>query len=138
MSERMSSTGQSGVRERRLACGMTQAELAARAGVSRQLVAAVEAGRHAPAVDAALGIARALGTTVEELFALQPYQAVIASLGEAVDALRLVDDVLNRLPATKRNAVDLEEIRAKSMRVQRTWEEMGGGVPNELRSRSAG
>src|ERR1700738_1323385 len=57
-----------GVRERRLAFGMTQAELAARAGVSRQLVAAVEAGRHAPAVDAALGIARALGTTVEELF----------------------------------------------------------------------
>jgi DNA-binding XRE family transcriptional regulator len=63
--------GQTGVRERRLACGLTQAELAVRAGVSRQLVAAVEGERHAPAVDAALGIARALGTTVEELFMAQ-------------------------------------------------------------------
>lgn len=69
-----------GVRERRLACGMTQAELAAKAGVSRQLVAAVEAARHAPAVDAALGIARALGTTVEELFS--PHRmAVTSALG---------------------------------------------------------
>ena len=57
-----------GVKRRRLESGLTQAELAERAGVSRQLVAAVEAGRHAPAVDAALGLARALGTSVEELF----------------------------------------------------------------------
>lgn len=57
------------LRERRLECGLTQAELAARAGVSRQLVAAVEAGQNAPAVDAALGLARALATTVEDLFA---------------------------------------------------------------------
>lgn len=56
------------LRERRLECGLTQAQLAARAGVSRQLVAAVEAGHNAPAVDAALGLARALATTVEELF----------------------------------------------------------------------
>ena len=57
------------LRERRLECGLTQAELAARAGVSRQLVAAAEAGQNAPAVDAALGLARALSTTVEDLFA---------------------------------------------------------------------
>jgi transcriptional regulator with XRE-family HTH domain len=56
------------LRRRRLESGLTQAELAARAGVSRQLVAAVEAGRHTPAVDAAMRLARALGTTVEELF----------------------------------------------------------------------
>jgi DNA-binding XRE family transcriptional regulator len=57
------------LRDRRLECGLTQVELAARAGVSRQLVAAVEAGLNAPAVDAALGLARALATTVEDLFA---------------------------------------------------------------------
>jgi DNA-binding XRE family transcriptional regulator len=51
-----------------LDCGLSQAELAARAGVSRQLVAAVENGRNQPAVDAALALAGALGTTVEELF----------------------------------------------------------------------
>jgi transcriptional regulator with XRE-family HTH domain len=56
------------VRARRLESGLTQGELAARAGVSRQLVAAVEASRNAPAVDAALRLAHALGATVEELF----------------------------------------------------------------------
>src|ERR1022692_5142694 len=68
------------LRERRLDSGLTQAELAARAGVSRQLVAAVEAGRHAPAVDAALGLARALGTSVEQLFGESP-SAPVAVLG---------------------------------------------------------
>ncbi|HLH65761.1 MAG TPA: helix-turn-helix domain-containing protein [Solirubrobacteraceae bacterium] len=56
------------LRERRTASGLTQAQLAARAGVSRQLVAAVESGRNVPAVDAALALAVALGCTVEELF----------------------------------------------------------------------
>jgi transcriptional regulator with XRE-family HTH domain len=56
------------LRERRLAAGVSQAELAARAGVSRALVASIEQGRHAPAVGAALRLARALGATVEELF----------------------------------------------------------------------
>ena len=68
------------LRERRLECGLTQAELAARAGVSRQLVAAVESGQNAPAVDAALGLARALATTVEALFAAAP-AGVIPALG---------------------------------------------------------
>ncbi len=68
------------LRERRLQCGLTQAELAARAGVSRQLVAAVEAGQNAPAVDAALGLARALATTVEDLFA-PGAPGVISALG---------------------------------------------------------
>ncbi len=60
---------------------MTQAELARRAGVSRQLVAAVEGGRHAPAVDAALGLAQALGASVEELFAEPAEPEVISALG---------------------------------------------------------
>jgi DNA-binding XRE family transcriptional regulator len=75
------------LRKRRVECGLTQAELAARAGVSRQLVAAVEAGHNTPAVDAALRLARALATTVEDLFAdTQP--EVVAVLGG-----RLRDDV---------------------------------------------
>lgn len=48
--------------------GWSQAELARRAGVSRQLVSAVEAGRHVPNVTAAIGLARALNVTVEVLF----------------------------------------------------------------------
>ncbi len=73
-------TASSSLRRRRLECGLTQAELAARAGVSRQLVAAVEAGQNAPAVDAALRLARALAVGVEELFAPEP-APVVAALG---------------------------------------------------------
>ncbi|MEX2549349.1 MAG: helix-turn-helix domain-containing protein [Nitriliruptoraceae bacterium] len=47
--------------------GLTQAELARRAGVSRQLIGAVEAGRHRPRIDAAVAIARVLETSVEDL-----------------------------------------------------------------------
>lgn len=64
------------IREARERAGLTQAELAERAGVSRQLVGGVEAGRHVPSVDAALGLARALGVTVEELFGAADPSAV--------------------------------------------------------------
>lgn len=57
------------IRELRVARGLTQAQLAARAEVSRQLVGAVEAGRHLPRVDAAAALARVLDTTVEALLA---------------------------------------------------------------------
>jgi DNA-binding XRE family transcriptional regulator len=70
------------VRARRLELGLTQAQLAAAAGLSRQLVGAVEVGRHAPSVDAALGLARTLGTTVEETFGTTPPGATLA-LGPA-------------------------------------------------------
>lgn len=56
------------LRRHRVELGVTQAELALAAGVSRQLVAAVEAGVNAPAVDAGLRLARALGCTAEDLF----------------------------------------------------------------------
>ena len=56
------------VRLRRKELGLTQGELAASAGVSRQLVAAIEAGVNTPAVDAAMRLARALECAVEELF----------------------------------------------------------------------
>ena len=48
--------------------GWSQADLAAAAGVTRQLVAAVEAGRNTPSVSAALCLAGALGLTVEAIF----------------------------------------------------------------------
>jgi DNA-binding XRE family transcriptional regulator len=76
----MAMTEESSLRKRRLECGLTQTDLAARAGVSRQLVAAVEAGHNTPAVDAALGLARALGTSVEALFTGTPSE-VLAALG---------------------------------------------------------
>ena len=57
-----------GVRAARTALGMTQAELADAAGVTRQTVVAVEAGDYAPSVYLALAIAQRLGSSVEQLF----------------------------------------------------------------------
>jgi transcriptional regulator with XRE-family HTH domain len=57
------------LRKLREAHGLTQAELARLAGVSRQLIGAAESGRHLPAVDAAIRIAAALDVSVEEAFA---------------------------------------------------------------------
>jgi putative transcriptional regulator len=47
---------------------MTQAELAARAGVTRQTIIALEAGRYVPSLTLAFKLARVFGVTVEEVF----------------------------------------------------------------------
>ncbi len=47
---------------------MTQQQLADRAGVTRQTIIAIEAGKYAPSLPLAFRIARAFGTTVEDVF----------------------------------------------------------------------
>lgn len=49
---------------------LTQADLAALAGVTRRSVNAIETGRMVPSVLLALKIARALGVSVETIFGL--------------------------------------------------------------------
>ena len=56
------------LREMRDARGWTQAELAARVGVSRKTVNTVENRVFTPSTPLALKLADALGVTVEELF----------------------------------------------------------------------
>jgi len=56
------------IRQTRVLRGFTQAELAERAHISRQAVAAIEAGVYLPNVAIAVKLARAIGTTVEEIF----------------------------------------------------------------------
>jgi transcriptional regulator with XRE-family HTH domain len=56
------------VLERRRSLGLSQLEVSRASGLSRQLVSAVETGRHVPSVRAAMDMATALGCTVEELF----------------------------------------------------------------------
>lgn len=56
------------MRARRAALGLSQADLASAAGLSRQQVSAVESGRHSPSVTAALALGRVLDSSVEELF----------------------------------------------------------------------
>jgi molybdate-binding protein/DNA-binding XRE family transcriptional regulator len=58
------------VRAVRLAWGLSQAELARRAGITRQALSAIEAGQYLPNTAVALRLARALGCRVEDLFGL--------------------------------------------------------------------
>lgn len=47
---------------------MTQQELAEKAGVSRQTIIAVEAGKYSPSLELAFRIANAFGVTIGEVF----------------------------------------------------------------------
>jgi putative molybdopterin biosynthesis protein len=58
------------LREKRVARGLSQQDLAARCGLTRQSVGAIESGRYVPNTGVALALARALGCGVEDLFAL--------------------------------------------------------------------
>ena len=50
---------------------MTQQELAERAGVSRQTIIAVEAGKYSPSLELAFRIADAFGVPITEVFGVQ-------------------------------------------------------------------
>lgn len=54
-----------------LAGEMTQAELGERIGVTRQTIAAIEAGKYSPSLEAAFRIARVFGKPLEEVFEWQ-------------------------------------------------------------------
>lgn len=57
------------VRAHRFNAGeMTQAELAAKCGITRQTVIAIEQGRYTPSVETAFKIVRALGASFEDVF----------------------------------------------------------------------
>jgi putative transcriptional regulator len=56
------------VRVLRTAKGLSQAELGAAIGVSRQTVNSIETGRYLPSLPLAITLARYFGTTVEDVF----------------------------------------------------------------------
>ena len=47
---------------------MTQAELGERIGVTRQTIAAIEAGKYSPTLEAAFRIAEVFGKPLDEVF----------------------------------------------------------------------
>jgi putative transcriptional regulator len=51
---------------------MTQEALARAAGVTRQTIIALEAGKYAPSLELAFRLAHALGTRIEDVFQWQP------------------------------------------------------------------
>lgn len=56
------------IRELRAERNLTQAELAATLGVTRQTVIAIEQGRYSPSLEMAFQIALALGVPLDEVF----------------------------------------------------------------------
>ena len=56
------------VRERRVAKGLSQADLAQRLDVSRQTINSIETDRYTPSLPLAIAIARFFGVAVEEIF----------------------------------------------------------------------
>ena len=56
------------VRDRRVAKGLSQADLAQRLDVSRQTINSIETDRYTPSLPLAIAIARFFGVTVEEIF----------------------------------------------------------------------
>src|SRR5471032_2447592 len=63
--------------------GVSAIQLAAIVGVSRQTVYAIEAGTYVPNTAVSLRLARALDTTVEEIFQLEPKEEARAETAEA-------------------------------------------------------
>lgn len=76
------------LRERRVARGVSQQDLAARCGLTRQSIGAIESGRYVPNTGVALALARELGCRVEDLFRLpdeaaaQPVELAAAPAGD--------------------------------------------------------
>ena len=67
--------------------GISASDLAARVGVSRQSIHAMEAGSYVPNTAVALALASALGTSVEQLFSLDETERPVPAtlLGEAFE-----------------------------------------------------
>ncbi len=75
------------LRQVRQEAGLSQSDLAARAGVARQTVGGIEAGQYGPSLAVAFRLARALGRTVEDIFWLpdipaQEVSAIWSGLGQ--------------------------------------------------------
>ena len=65
---RLKETGLAGVAPRRRAAGFTQQELADALGISRSLVAMIEAGQAWPSAASLPAMAEVLGCSIDELY----------------------------------------------------------------------
>jgi len=59
------------IRELRAKTGLTQEELAQQVGVRRETIVFLEKGKYNPSLKLAYKVARALGSTIEEVFTFE-------------------------------------------------------------------
>jgi len=135
MSDAQGTGSGSRLRLARQARGYSQQQLAGMAGVTRQAVSAVEAGLSDPSLRAALGLARALGMTVEEVFG--PYAPAptvtatpLAPLGDERDRVTLapVGDGFVAMPLQGSKVSRAGFLPAGGL-VDRSGTTAGAGVP---------
>jgi putative transcriptional regulator len=60
---------------------MTQQQLADKAGVTRQTIIAIEAGKYAPSLPLAFKIARTFGVSIEDVFQYEDEDSQSSSTG---------------------------------------------------------
>ena len=123
------------IRRARASRGLTQNDLAARAGISRQALGAIESGSYQPGVNVALSLARELGESVENLFG-----------APAEDTVRQIsaswrDDDLPASGPTARNRVALGRVGGKVVAVTQAAARLtlvaGGGMLEHAARRRA-
>jgi putative molybdopterin biosynthesis protein len=73
------------LRERRQSLRLSQGQLAAMAGITRQAIGAVEANQYSPSTSVALQLARSLSCRVEDLFSLKSGGEIVE--GELIGSL---------------------------------------------------
>ena len=123
------------IRRARNSRGFTQIDLAARAGISRQALGAIESGSYQPGVSVALRLARELGESVENLFG-----------AEAEDSLRHVaaswrDDDISPGGPNPRTRVALGRVGGKVVAITQAAARLtlvaGGGMLEHVAPRRA-
>jgi DNA-binding XRE family transcriptional regulator len=93
---------------------LSQAELAARAGITRQAVYSIETGQYLPTTGVALRLATALSCRVEDLF-------VLSATGEEVEG-----DLIGSLPSRHTKPVRVTVARVGERLVVRPVADLGG------------
>ncbi len=113
----------SNLRHYRAQVGLSQGDLATRAGLSRQAVVAIEGGRQVPSTTVALRLARILDCSVEDLFALPINQPLSARL--APDNVSTSNRRREHNPAPDRApsqaAANETPVRLALGRIDRSW-----------------
>lgn len=96
--------------------GLTQTELSIKIGVSRRSLSSIESAITIPSVDIALKIAKALNTTVEELFSLE----------EPAIQLSIEDELVEFIPNSKWDEFRFIDLFAGIGGIRLGFESVGG------------
>ena len=101
------------LREFRQARGVSQEELASRAGLSTQAVSNIENRHSRPSVDTLITFARELDVPVASFFEVPPTQEADLQKKRFLDALSLLDEADRRLAADLLDAVVVNRKRTQ-------------------------